>query len=361
MSFGYSIVPGDPREHKQDVLGLADRNLLTPMQGREARYLKYYERNPLGPPCFFLAREDRTQAFVGMAAIFPTMLRVFGELVPGAIAGDFAVDEGHRGLGPSVALQRAAVGALAEKGLRCAYGYPNEFSEPITKRVGYVDVGRLARFVKVLRSRVVVDRYARSRGVARVGRALSRVGVDPVLSTLSRERLYRRRKHAFRVERPDMFDDRFSELWEALWRQGTITTERSPELLNWKYERAEGEGSGAFTIFSLLADDRVAGYVVYRTRNGIRHLVDIAFLPSRVVVDALLSELILDARKQGAAAITTLYLGPATLLTRRLRAFGFVRRTDESGLRMYVPGDSPLDRHLVDPQNWYFLTGDADV
>jgi GNAT superfamily N-acetyltransferase len=337
------------------VLALADRNLLVPLQGREARFAKYYEQNPVGPPSFFLARDEESESFVGMAAAFPTRLRVFGEVVPGAISGDFAVDDGHRGFGPSVALQRAVVSALNENGIRCAYGYPNENAEPIIKRVGYVDLGRLTRFVKVLRSRVVVDTYVRSPALARPLAALSRVGLDPVLSVASRERLPRR--HGFRVERPDRFDDRFDDVCESMWRQHPITSERTPELLNWKY--AEG---GVYTIFALLSgDDRVAAYAVYRVRNGIQHLVDIAFLPSRAVVDALLSELILDARRQGVAVINLLHLGSASLLARRLRLFGFVRRTDASGVRVHVPGDSRLDRALVTPANWYFLTGDADV
>ena len=361
MASRYSITVGDPRAHKREVLALADRNLLVPLQGREARYAKYYEQNPLGPPSFFLARDEESQAVVGMAAAFPSRLRVFGELVPGAISGDFAVDDGHRGFGPSVALQRAVVSALGENGLRCAYGYPNEYAEPIIKRVGYVDLGRLSRFVRVLRGRVVVDQYVRSPGLARAGKALSRVSLDPLLWVAPRERVIRRR-HGFRVEQPASFDDRFSEVWESTWRQHAITSERTPELLNWKYEKGAARDAGVYTIFSLhRGDGRVAAYVVYRARNGIRHLVDIAFLPSQGVVDALLSEFILDARKQGAQAITLLHLGSANLLTRRLRGFGFLRRADESGVRMYVPGDSRLDRDLVEARNWYFLTGDADV
>jgi hypothetical protein len=357
----YSIIPGDPRAHKREVLALADRNLLVPLQGRDARYAKYYEQNPAGDPSFFLARDEESQAFVGMAAAFPSRLRVFGELVPGAISGDFAVDDGHRGFGPSIALQRAVVSALTENGTRCAYGYPNEYAEPIIKRVGYVDLGRLTRFVKVLKSRVVVDTYVRSPGFARVAAGLSRVALDPLLSVASRERFHRRR-HGFRVEQPDRFDDRFSEVCESTWRQHAITTERTPELLNWKYEKGAGRERGIYTIFALLrSDDRVAAYVVYRARNGIRHLVDIAFVPSRAALDTLLSEFILDARKHGVPAITLLHLGPANLLTRRLRTFGFLRRTDESGVRVYVPGDSGLDRRLVESRNWYFLTGDADV
>jgi Acetyltransferase (GNAT) domain len=343
------------------VLALADRNLLVPLQGREARYAKYYEQNPVGPPSFFLARDEESQGFVGMAAAFPTRLRVFGEVVPGAISGDFAVDDGHRGFGPSVALQRAVVSALDENGICCAYGYPNEYAEPIIKRVGYVDLGRLTRFVKVLRSQVVVDTYVRSPVLARPAAALSRVGLDPLLSVVSRERLHRLR-HGFRIEQPDRFDDRFSEVCESTWRQHPITSERTPELLNWKYEKGGGREGGVYSIFALLGrDDRVAAYVVYRARNGIRHLVDIAFLPSRAVVDALLSEFILDARKQRVPAVTLLHLGSPNLLTRRLRTFGFVRRTEESGVRVYVSGHSRLDQELVDTGNWYFLTGDADI
>jgi hypothetical protein len=358
----YSIIPGDSRAHKRDVLRLADRNLLMPLQGREARYAKYYEQNPLGPPSFFLARDEQSQRFVGMAAAFPTRLRVFGEVVPGAISGDFAVEDGHRGFGPSVALQRALVSAMDENGVRCAFGYPNEYAEPIVKRVGYVDLGRLTRYVKVLRGRVLVDTYVRSPRLARPLAALSRVGLDPLLSVLSRERLHPRRSHGFRVELPEAFDDRFAQVCESTWHEHAITSERTPELLNWKYEKGGGRDRDVYTIFALLrGDDRVAAYVVYRARGGIRHLVDIAFLPSRAVVDALLSEFILDARTHGVPAITLLHLGSASLLTRRLRTFGFIRRIDESGVWVHAPGSSRLDRALLEAENWYFLTGEADV
>lgn len=355
----YSIVPGDPVEHKSEWRGLADRNLPFAVQGREARYAKYYEENPLGPARFFLARDAQSDAFVGMASIFPTQLRVFGELVPAAIAGDFAVDDGHRGLGPALPLQRAAVGALGDNGLSCAYGYPNEHSEPITRRVGYTDLGRLTRFVKVLRSRVVVEQYVHSRPLARLAAGVSAVAVDPLLSVASRERLHRRRR-AFRVERPAAFDDRFSEVWETARRRDTITSERNPELLNWKYETAR-EGS-IYRIFALVgSDEQVAGYAVYRVRNDIRHIVDIVFQPSAEVLDALLAELIRDARRERAVAISLIHLGPPSLLTQRLRAFEFARRTEDSSLHVYVPGSSELEKALVEPANWYFLNAEADV
>jgi GNAT acetyltransferase-like protein len=290
-----------------------------------------------------------------MAAIFPTQLRVFGELVPAAVAGEFAVDDGHRGLGPAVALQRAAVGALAERGLASAYGYPNEHSEPITRRVGYTDLGRLSRYVKVLRSRLLVDRYGRGRVAAAAGR----VALDPLLWAFSRERLHRRPRE-FRVEHPTAFDARFTGVWESLFRQGTITSERNVELLNWKYET--GREGGIYRILALVgSDDQIAAYAVYRVHNDIRHVVDIVFQPSADVLDALLAELIRDARRDRSVAISLIHLGPPSLLTQRLRSFGFARRTEDSSLHVFVPGDSELEQALVEPGNWYFLNADADI
>jgi hypothetical protein len=355
----YSLVPGDPREHKREWLGLAERNLPFAIQGREARYAKYYEDNPLGPAKFVLARDGTTDAFVGMAAIFPTQLRVFGQLVPAAVAGDFAVDDGHRGLGPAIPLQRAAVAALGEYGLACAFGYPNKDSEPITRRVGYKDLGPLTRYVKVLKSRVVVDQYVHSRELARLASGVSRVVVDPVLSLVSRERL-KRRPSAFRVERPAAFDDRFSGIWETLFQQGTITSERNPELLNWRYET--GREDGIYSILALVGpDEQVAAYAVYRVRNDIRHVVDIVFQQSPEVLDALLAELIRDARHEGAVAISVIHLGEPSLLTQRLRAFEFGHREENSHLHVYVPGESELEKALVERANWHFLNADADL
>jgi Acetyltransferase (GNAT) domain len=352
----YSIVPGDPQQHKDEVLALGYRNLPPAVQGaREARYAKYFEDSPHGPPHFFLARDSQTDSFVGTASIFPTQLRVFGELVPAAIAGEFAVDDGHRGLGPAVPLQRAAVNALGEHGLVAAFGYPNEHSEPITRRVGYTDLGKLTRYVKVLRSRVLVEQYGRGK----VAAGAARVTLDPLLYVFSRERIHRRRG-GLRVERPAAFDDRFSALWGTLWRQGTITSERNAELLNWKYETAR-EG-GIYRILALVGpDEQVAGYAVYTVRNDIRHVVDIVFQPSREVLDALLAELARDARRERAVAISLIHLGPPSLLTRRLKSYGFARRTEDSSLHVFVPGESELEQALVEPGNWYFLNADADI
>jgi GNAT superfamily N-acetyltransferase len=356
VSARYSIVPGDPRADRQEMLDLATRNRPGPRSRLEAKYAKYYENSPFGAPSLFLARDNESGSLVGMAALFPTSLWIAGEPVPAGIGGDFAVDEGHRGLGPAVALQRATVPPLTERGLKCAYGSPNQSSEPIVRRVGYADVGRLTRFLKLLSARPLVDRYVSRPRLASLASGLA----SPVVSIFSRERLHRRPAR-FSVEEPGLFDDRFTSLWELARRQLGVTSERNAELLNWRYEKTDTGGApGNYPIFALLEGNEVAGYLVYRMADDTRLVYDVVCRPERAVVDALLSEFIRDARRKKASGIDLGYVGPPNLLTERLRAFGFLERTAQNGLLAYVEGEAPSGVDLGKAENWYFLTGDTD-
>jgi GNAT superfamily N-acetyltransferase len=356
VSGRYSIVRGDPHADKPEMLELALRNRPGPASRIEAKYAKYYENNPLGEPSLFLARDNESGSLVGMAALFPTTLWIAGERVPAAIGGDFAVDEGHRGFGPALALQRATVPALSERGLRCAYGSPNQNSELIVARAGYTDVGRLVRFIKLLSARPLIDRYVSRPGLASFAAGVAR----PVMSILSRERLHRR-SGEFSVEKPERFDDRFSSLWEQARREVGVTSERNAELLNWRYAKTgTGNAPGMYSIFALVEGNEVAGYLVYRMRDDSRLVYDVLCRPDRPVVDALLSEFIRDARRSRAVSIDLGYLGPPNLLTGRLRAFGFLQRTAENGLLVCSEGEPPSGVDLGKADSWYFTSGDTD-
>src|SRR4029077_10547651 len=122
----------------------------------------------------------------------------------------------------------------------------------------------------------------------------------------------------------------------------------------WRYEKTGPDAaSGDYRVFALSEGKDVAGYVVYRLDDDSRLVYDIVHLPDRSVIDALLSEFILDARHGKAAVIDLGYVGPGNLLSRRLRAFGFLRRPGTNGLRVYVDGDAPFGVDLLSGDNWY--------
>ena len=240
----------------------------------------------------------------------------------------------------------------------CAYGSPNRLSEPIVKRVGYEDVGQLTRYVKVLRTRLVVDQYVHRPGPARFLSAASTVTADPLLRLVARERRMRRdRSLSFEAPARSMSD---SATCGRPHGAGT-RSQGSGALTFSTGSTSSTPGSHPTTRSSRpwTPDGRVAGYVVYRVKDHVRHIFDIACFDSQPVIDALLGGFLADARRARATGVTFLCLGALGLLGRRLRSFGFVSRSEDKRLRVYVQ-DPPPGIDLLDRDNWYFVMGDDD-
>ena len=81
MPAQYAIIPGDATAHRSEVLALYESLPAASLRRLE----KYYERNPLGPPIFVLAKDTESQRCVGLAALLPARLWIDDELMPPAI------------------------------------------------------------------------------------------------------------------------------------------------------------------------------------------------------------------------------------------------------------------------------------
>jgi GNAT superfamily N-acetyltransferase len=360
VSTKYALVAGDPVTHKSEILGLLNRNLMPSTEATLARYRKYYESNPEGRPLLVLARESESQSYVGTCAIFPTRVCASEGVVRGGICGDFAVDDAHRGFGPAIALQQHLFDRLEEHGMSYVYGVPNPSSEAITQRVGYRNLGPLTRFAKILRLDIVLERYVGRESLVRLGTGVAPL-TNPLLSLLSRERLHRRSR-GFSVEKPESFDERFAAVWEAARGQARVTAYREATFLNWKFDKADPAGRiGGYSIFALMAGDEVVGYVAHATQEKVCRVLDIAFLQSQEVLDALLSRFLHDARLSGVSAVDLRYFGPQNLLTQRLRAFGFLAREHGSSLTVFAKAGTPSEEEFLDSGNWCLLPAAQDI
>jgi hypothetical protein len=344
----YVLVPGNPDSDREDVL-LLGRYLpaLT-----EDRYVKYYSEHPLGPPHFVLARTAQTREPIGMAALFPGKLRISGQSVVAGIAGDLSVAPPHRSLGPALLLERALLEGLGQSELRFAYAMPNRAAEPVFRRVGYTEIGRMTRFVKPLKTEFAVRAYVSRAPLAHVSSKL----LDAAISATSREH-WQLPSRSFVVERWTRFDERVSSLCSLAFERHRVVGERTPELLNWKYELLPGSRQ-RFSLLVARQGDALRGYLVTLDRDGIRHVVDLLF-DSRRILSALLAELTHQARRDALFAVCVDYFGPRNELTGRLRAFGFFRRLARP-VMIFVPDGESL-AELARRDSWYLLAGDEDV
>lgn len=346
---GYTVTLGDPVADREHVLALG-RYL---PEFSESRFRKYYERNPLGAPRFALARPAGGGPPIGMGALFPIRLRVDGQAVAAAVAGDFAVAPAHRVLGPALAIQRALLDGIEER-FAFVVGVPNTGADPVFRRLGYRQLARRTLFVKVLRT----ERALRQRLPAWAARAVARLA-DPALAIVSPERR-RPVPTLLSLERPRRFGPAFEPLCQEVERRSPVALERTPRTLDWKYEH-DGEGPGPYRVLALSQRGHPVACLVFRDRENVRAIFDVLWLDGNDALEVLLAEAVRDARASGVGAVAiSCYAWPEEL-GRALRRLGFLRRREGPRLVIHLPAGSPLEARLSDPRGWYFLGGDLDV
>lgn len=346
----YTIIEGNVKNNKEDIFPILKRNL----EGASAqRYEWNYENCPYGNARCWLAKDENSGDLVGSAALFPRKIFIEDEPVYAAIAGDFTVDKKHRGFGPALKLLREIQSSLRNTKFRFIYGVPNELSRKLFLRIGYKEIGKFERFVKILKTEYKSKQYlpflAHSKMLLRV--------IDFFIKIFSKENRYKKRVN-YSVEMPKYFDNRFDVFWEKVSTQFDIIGERTSHFLNWRYIQSSYQ---EYKIFCILNEKKeIAGYIVYYFEENMCHIVDILFVMLDDVLDSLLAEFSLFLRAKGKGSISIYYLGKG-LLEKKLKEFNFhIVKKEDKHVLIYSPNLS-AETFLLDKKNWHFFQGDNDI
>jgi GNAT superfamily N-acetyltransferase len=337
---------------RRAVFGEVDALRLTPEVWRWQ-----FLDNPAGPG--FVRLADHDEAIVGQYAAIPTRFRLpSGEEKIFAMSCDTMTHPQYQKQGMFVRLAQELYAEIEEKGIVTVWGFPNDASRPgFVRKLGWFDVHVFPTLVKPLRSHHVLQRYVRSRALARLlgGAAdglyrLVAGGPSEVRSCTIRE-LTR-------------FDERFETLWNRHRSLAPVIQVRSRAYLQWRYL-----GAPAFDYrpFEVLIDGILEGYFVLRVLSlfdmPFGALVDIFPCP---ILDARVTREVLSfaqafVAERGAAFMTAL-LPPAH--ADHLTRFGFFKVPDFLSMRRWYLGCRcpPSDRPLLgDVRQWYITYGDADI
>lgn len=343
----YSVTNLDLDRNRDDIARLLEGNF--PDLPQE-RYDWIYLRNPQGKALSWAVLESTSGALVGTTSLFPRKMNVDGKTVRAGIAGDFAVNREHRGSTAAIRLQRAVVTGMNQSEFEFIYGISNKKAEPVQLRVGYVLLGKMDRWAKLLRTR----KYFK----ASVLRWLVSRPLDLMMKHLSKEKRYQR-PEGYTIEKSTSFDQRFDLLWKRASRQFNLIGERSKDYLNWRYGQSPHEG---YQIFSLLHknEQEILGYVIYYLKGKVGVIADMLFLNFDSALESLLSEFIHYLREQDVESISILLFGCPSL-EKKLKSFDFVRRDEESRILVYPAKNSPNAEFVLNTENWFLLEGDRDI
>jgi hypothetical protein len=315
-------------------------------------YRWVYEQNPFGPVATWVLESTEQDAVIGVATVLPRMLSGFGRTWRAGVTIDFAVNKGHRTLGPALMLQKAIVAACREQQFDLVYGFPIEAASRVQTRAGFTWLGKATEVRKTLRSAsALAARYGR---VARLAAPLvdsaQRVVENVCVRSVAR---------THRLTEATTFDDRFDALWTRVKNTLPLTVERTSTYLNWRYGQCPHARYRAIVMQSPAADD-IAGYGVWSFRDGQLIVADMLAEDGTPGVRVLTAELLRLGRELGATMVRTHCFCASTMIEGQ-RSLGF--RTGESARDAVIcvaPNAADRDA-LVDRRNWYLLDGDTDV
>lgn len=340
---GYRVIPADPIESRTDVLGLWRRNL---PEASEDRFAWLYQSGR--SRAWLLHGDDGSP--VGAAGLMDRSLHTPDGLVPAGQAIDLNVDQTHRSVGPALSLARAVVEEAGRQGGRLIYAFPNEYSAPVLRRVGYRDLGSFQRWVKPLRANAVADRLHRP--LARLAVSAASPVINTALAAGSRE-AYTRRPADVQVTVADRFDASFDAFWEKASSRFAFLGERTSAYLTWRFSQCP---EARHEVLSLRdGQQNLLAYLVYCNREGTVYVNDFLFADVRNL-HLLWAEFLRLMRRRKAAAVITMYLGDPAV-SQALRKFGFWQRPAKWATMVHAKALPSV----LEEQRWHLTRADVDT
>lgn len=345
----YNVETADIKLNKHNILSVLTQNLAGVS---ENQFRWKYEDCPNGKSRCWLVRDEETNNFVGSGSLFMRKIFVDGKPVSCAVAGDFAIHKEHRSGGPAIMLQRIVKSNINEDGIVFIYGFPNKLSEAIFLRIGYVEIGRMARFVKMLRADYKLKEYLRNTYISALF-----FNISNFIHFLFSKETYHKKPHGLHIEMPQAFDERFDALWEKTKTASRVIGERTAKFLNWRYIQFPAKNYRIFTLKT--GEEAIIGYIVFHIKDNFCYILDVLCLDFGFHFNFLLLEFIKYMRKERVYSISISCVR-SKLLSAKLKKCGFHFRQEEEKI-VVAYNDPQLKHFLEQEENWYLFEGDNDV
>lgn len=298
------------------------------------------------PTVWVYKKSDRILAH---QASIPFVLKAGNEYYPAAWGVKVMVAEEHQKKGIGYALtQKWTADTHVPVALHVLNGAYRMY-----RKAGWVDLGRMVCFVKLLDVEYIVRRYL---PVPTAARIISKI-VNLPLRLRDHVRSSRRIGEHISAQRIDRFDQAVDELWKRASGDYEVIARRDSTYLNWKYA---SDPDIPYTLFQFIHADRAIGYAVLainkaKDRVPTGYIVD--FLAESQHITSVIDQIINHFRTQKLSRVYLCIL--CKDLEASLRKMGFHRRGEES--RMMVKLQNKAPDILTDPGKWFVTLGESDL
>jgi hypothetical protein len=305
------------------------------------RFRWSYLDNPAGRAKAWFALDDRSGVCAGFAAAFPRRVRLAGSAVPvdAWTSGDFSISRRYRTMGVALKLRRALRDDVDRGDCPFFYSHPNERMVPVHLKAGHTVLGRMVRYVKLLRLPTTVLGVLSSF-------PLRLFGLDMLVRT--------------RYE-PEWITDgplkaEFDHLFAAVAERVGTCVVRDARYLEWRFLRNPVERTDLLAVREAGA---LKGYLAYSVRD---HYVAVKdwLADGAEARSQLFAGFIANMRRAGVSWISAAVL-EGHPDTGQLYRFGFLPRSRAAVVFAHAGQACVHPSAVLKSSAWYMTAGDRDV
>lgn len=343
----YYVVEADLTSERQNILDIWQGNIGI-NKDLEKKYNWLYETNPGGKGVHFLLKHSDNHKPVGVAGIAKRKFFVDSKLVESGILSDMVVLKEHRTIFPAMLLQKY-IKKFCEKNFHFIYGFPNKKAAPVFKRIGYKNIGNIARYAMVLRSKSYFEKNIQLKIVSSILAFFSDMGLGFRTPSL----LFRNIKFLYQWDIE--FDNGLGDIWNRLDKAKLVIGDHSNNYIKWRYFNLQQDNFKLFVIHNR-RDKRLAGYMIFEIKNeNTINVIDFLAVDIKNTLETMWKCFMFESRRRGYSSISVEFFGVAQI-SNILKRIGFKYRDERP---VYVHLNDEL-KGVIENYEWYLTEGDED-
>ncbi len=334
---------------KSDLIAFFESNIWEGKIGSVV-YARKYERNPSGSANIWAAKAKRSQKIVSSYVAMPWKFRVLGEEQLAMQCCDVFTSFRFRGLDIYASQDKEAPDYFKGKNVAFFFAFPNANAVAGHQKAGWQKIGRLQRWVKVLKSEHIFKKLIKNKFLSRLTGAI----VDFILLLFSKEKWIS--GTGYETVEIQVCDEKFDQLWRSESSHYGILAVRDAKYLNWRYLQSPKKNK---TILAIKQSEKILGYAVLEIEENFGAIVDIFSKKDETVIAVLVAQSLKYFHRNNVATVSYCALEKDFYLS-QLSRFGFQMRENSSVL-MGTPVDHSDTKTIFTPENWHITLGDCDI
>jgi hypothetical protein len=337
-----SIIESDVEADIDTFRSLLNRNREKTVDNDRFNWL--YLNNPHGKAKVWCAVDEQSGKTIAFTCALPRLMKINGSDLLCWNCGDFSVDKKFRTLGVALKLRRAAKNDVDQGVVNFLYAHPNNKMEVIHKRVGHFCIGKMQRYVKLIRVNSLIQKKIGSRNLT----DFFSFFLNPALSSFDFFMFKKEKQFQKEWVSGKKFDQSYDDLFKKVSPNYKIIGDRSSKYLNWRYHNNPLYKTKRITIRK---NNELLGFIVFYVKNDIAVFKDMLVMPDKRILNSIVGFWIKELRTMNINQISAIF---------KNHGFYF-RPEEESSVYVYANKNNESYSQWIDGDNWYMTVGDRDV